>query len=300
MRCLTPITLRNQNLSEQIKFGGRYRLVPCGKCEACIDTKRKEWLNRLKQEAKHAFSSYFITLTYADYALPRNSLGYPCFSKRDVQLFMKRLRRDIERKCNDGFPINVRYFIISEYGSKFGRPHYHGILFNVPFDENETWRLVEKSWSNGRISCTPCCPERIGYCANYMYGKSEHMPDLIADDDNKIIMLSSRRPGIGSSYLTPDVISWHHDKLRNWYQDDNVKYALPRYWKDKIFDDIQKLAIFKENQKRIKEEELEELAERLEWYQKYGYNVPTPTDQRKATLSKILIVLDLIVYFCEI
>ena len=54
------------------------------------------------------------------------------------QLFMKRLRILLERM---GFDVayKLRYFIVSEYGSpeKTFRPHYHGILWNFPYlDDN--------------------------------------------------------------------------------------------------------------------------------------------------------------------
>lgn len=100
--------------------------VPCGRCAACLEARRNEWCKRLQLEAiSHAVNS-FCTLTYDDKHLPSDRLA----SKSDVQKFLKRFRHAQRDYCVPCFD-NFAYFIASEYGSKFGRPHYHGILFGV-------------------------------------------------------------------------------------------------------------------------------------------------------------------------
>ena len=130
MKCLHPLTLKNED-PKLIEIYGAYREVPCGKCEACIDKQRKEWYIRIKEEAEHSYNSWFVTLTYDECSLPRNSLGFPTFHKKDVQDFLKRLRYHLSKVDIDYTYLPFRYFIIGEYGSKFGRPHYHCIFFNV-------------------------------------------------------------------------------------------------------------------------------------------------------------------------
>ena len=85
-------------------------MVPCGKCAACLTNKRKEWTFRLNQELHVSSSSFFITLTYDDEHIPVTEEGLPTFSKRDIQLFIKRLRKNTNRK--------ISYYIVSEYGEK--------------------------------------------------------------------------------------------------------------------------------------------------------------------------------------
>ena len=72
------------------------------------------------------YKGAFVTLTYAD--APSHVI------KSDVQKFLKRFRQ-IPRDY--GFPLpDFKYFFCAEYGSKFGRPHYHGLLFGVdPFED---------------------------------------------------------------------------------------------------------------------------------------------------------------------
>lgn len=52
--------------------------------------------------------------------------------KRDIQLFFKRLRKTLTKKFNKNG--KIRYFVVSEYGSINGRPHYHGFIW-TDFEE---------------------------------------------------------------------------------------------------------------------------------------------------------------------
>lgn len=67
--------------------------------------------------------SSFLSLTYSDEFLPAGNT----LVKRDLQLFMKRLRKE----RGDG----VRFIACGEYGDTTLRPHYHIILFNVGFSD---------------------------------------------------------------------------------------------------------------------------------------------------------------------
>lgn len=119
-----------------------FMAVACGKCSICKDKKAKEWSTRAMCEAQTSMSPpIFFTLTYNDYCLPRNGVR-----KGAMQRFMKRFRINVERYCK--FKTNIRYFICAEYGSKTKRPHYHGILWNLPLlNEKHLDELVDKSWS---------------------------------------------------------------------------------------------------------------------------------------------------------
>lgn len=93
--------------------------------------------------------------------------GKPCFCKRDIQLFLKRLRSSVKQKYNisDG----IKYFIVSEYGGQFGRPHYHGIFYNLPphlnlIQQNE---LIQDNWKNGFVSVFATTPKCLGYVCKY-------------------------------------------------------------------------------------------------------------------------------------
>lgn len=97
-----------------------YRLlkVPCGQCIGCRLEKSRKWAMRCVYEASLHEENSFLTLTYAPEHLPENGT----LLKRDLTLFLKRLRKAYSGKC-------IRYFGCGEYGDKFARPHYHLILF---------------------------------------------------------------------------------------------------------------------------------------------------------------------------
>lgn len=65
-------------------------------------------------------------------------------SKRDMQLFMKRLRKVLKRYTDE----KVRYYIVAEYGPKTFRAHYHLLLFyDDPRTQAAIRRAVLHAWS---------------------------------------------------------------------------------------------------------------------------------------------------------
>lgn len=264
MECIAPIRIRSRTPSE-FRTYGEFHYVPCGRCPACIDNKRNQWIARIKMEEKNSFSAYFVTLTYAEEYLPRNKYGNPCFSKRDFQLFMKRLRKALSIKTD--IPVNIRHFTVGEYGSQFGRPHYHSILFNLP-SFGDTWRLISKCWPYGRISVSLLNGRRIGYVCNYMYGKSD-MPNYQITDDNKLPFMCSKRPGIGSNYNSEAVRQWHVNHLdKPFMRVDGQFYSLPRYYLDKIFDEKQL-----KRYKILKQLYIKQLLESEDYHKYHGEDV---------------------------
>lgn len=123
--------------------------VPCGHCDGCMKDKVNDLFVRLYFEwircvdAKNG-SVWLGTLTYEDSQLPRTEDGVPCFDKRHVQLFFKRLRKRSDLK--------FKVFYVTEYGGEFGRPHYHFILFVEDFlsSDSNKFRLLQwvaESWT---------------------------------------------------------------------------------------------------------------------------------------------------------
>lgn len=94
-------------------FQGQF---PCGQCMPCRIARTSEWVTRMLDESEGK-DSCFITLTYGEGNLPENGT----LVKRDLQLFIKRLRKFVE-------PVKIKYFACGEYGSKNDRPHYHLIV----------------------------------------------------------------------------------------------------------------------------------------------------------------------------
>lgn len=196
--------------------------VPCGKCLPCLSNKRADWSFRLGIEHRYSKSSYFVTLTYSPKFLPEHGV-----SKRHVQLFMKRLRKKSQAK--------IRYYLVGEYGSLTGRPHYHIILFN--FDGHE--KHIQSAWSTrsnepfGTVHIGRVTQASIMYCTKYVIQRVYMVPK----DMSKPFAVMSRSFGIGLWYLTDSMLEWHRAGKRNYTMLHGEKRRLPRYYKDKIWYD---------------------------------------------------------------
>lgn len=216
--------------------------VPCGSCIPCLKRRQSDWTFRLTEELKVSSSCFFITLTYdestvptvmtSDFPLAQDPFPTRVLCKRDVQLWMKRFRKMIS-------PHRIRFFLCGEYGSKTLRPHYHAIIFNFP-DSQELRSSLERSWSKGFITISPVTPARIAYVAKYVSCTS-FLPRRLKDKRYRPFILCSRHPAIGSNYLSDDKIHYHRETLRAYSVDHSGrKTPLPRYYRDRIFDDQMK------------------------------------------------------------
>lgn len=206
MKCISPVYVSKVRT-----------FVPCGKCAFCIKKSIDAWCLRLAHEMEVSSSAFFITLTYDNEHLPPGEE----VSKRDLQLFIKRLR-----KVNPG----IRYFAIGEYGTEKGRPHYHAVIFNlINLD------LITNSWTDhnghplGHIVGDRATMGRIRYMVEYM---------ALPQKENgkaKAFRIMSRRPGIGFSYVKKWA-GFHKARSDSVIYQFSTPNAMPRYYKDKIYN----------------------------------------------------------------
>lgn len=83
----------------------------------------------------------------------------------DQNLFFKRLRKLIAEKYDE----KICYYLVSEYGGRTYRPHWHGLLFfNSDSLTSSICELVSKSWSYGRTDCSLSRGSAAGYVASYI------------------------------------------------------------------------------------------------------------------------------------
>ena len=234
MNCPNPIRVRTYPVDA---FGVKSRrpvftFVPCGKCIVCLSRRKSDWIFRLKQELKQSFSSYFVTLTYSPDFLPVNSFVIPVLVKSHLQKFMKVLRSRFTGA-------NIRFFGVGEYGSKTLRPHYHLLLFNVPYHA-DLHDVIFKSWKFGHIQIGTVQDSSISYVCKYVLGGTL-LPELSTLFDEydvpKPFMLCSRRPAIGYGYISESTIKYHHDNSTVYTVQDGKRVPLPRYLRRKIFDE---------------------------------------------------------------
>lgn len=91
----------------------------------------------------------------ADDGLP--AFGYAC--KRDYQLFLKKLRAKIKYYCDE----DVRFFLVSEYGPKTYRPHFHVLIwFNSKKHSPVCNPIVVKVGSTA-LSITPLAATSVAH-----------------------------------------------------------------------------------------------------------------------------------------
>lgn len=185
--------------------------IPCGKCIGCRMEKARQWGIRCLHEAKMWRDNSYVTLTYATENLPPGG----SLELRDVQLFMKRLRKARE-------PNKIRFFLGGEYGDDNGRPHYHALLFNCGFGDRVfignnsrgeplyTSSELSDLWPHGFHTIGAVTFDSAVYCAKYALKKvtGDRAVDhyCVYDENGECFdrrpefAVMSRRPGIGATY----------------------------------------------------------------------------------------------------
>lgn len=190
--------------------------LPCGGCLGCRLVQRQAWALRCQLELVDHPHAIFATATYSDDNLPLT------LSKRDLQLWIKRLRKTYK----------FRFFATGEYGERTSRPHYHAIMFGI--SELETPRL-EKTWGQGHVRVYPATPANIAYTAGYCQKKIDYKRfphEKIEPTTGEVyewqppFITMSKNPGLGhkaKKYLE----SW-----RLYAVKDGHKMPVPRYLHD--------------------------------------------------------------------
>lgn len=225
-RCITPF-YKKDNKNEHIPF-------PCGKCPPCMKRRTSGWSFRLVKHGEQMKNALFVTLTYDTDYVPITEKGYMTLDKTDLQKFFKRLRKINNEK--------ISYYAVGEYGSQSFRPHYHIILFNASIKNVESaWSLDNKPL--GHVHFGNVSDASIGYTLKYM-SKSKQIPLHKNDDRKKEFSLMSKK--LGANYLTEKMIQWHKQNLKERMyvpMKDGRKIAMPRYYKDKMYNEEEKKKI---------------------------------------------------------
>lgn len=183
--------------------------IPCSQCVGCRLEYSRQWAVRCVLESKLHKDNCFVTLTYKD--MPGKSLDMTSLNKRDLQLFLKRVRK----RYGEG----IRFYAAGEYTVKF-RPHFHILFFGLDFVDKTYWSLapsgeklyrsveLEKLWTHGFSSIGSVTFESAGYVARYTMKKVSGIPE---NDRAKEVIESngllpefvqmSRRGGIGRAWF---------------------------------------------------------------------------------------------------
>lgn len=220
--CISPIRIRHPTENKFLD-------VPCGRCPECLKKRRQDWVLRNSVEFENCSSAIFVTLTYDDKHLPiADCSGYMSLRKRDLQLFFKRLRKQIA-------PHEIRYFACGEYGSKGGRPHYHILLYNFPMSEYKIDDVINKAWSMSSIGAYfgTVTGASISYVCKYtLKQQGLHYKHRGIE---RPFMLCSRRPAIGANVKQSTFDRWIDDGCI--HAENGVIKRLPRYYKEKYYSE---------------------------------------------------------------
>lgn len=219
----------------------------CGACPECLRKRANVWALRSVYEAKlHAYNC-MVTLTYDSYIHDCNGnvvgerVSDFSVCKRDVQLFIKRLRKWYFKE----YGLTLKYFCGAEYGKRTHRAHYHLILFNVrfpdlvPYKRSKRGNQIYKSailtnlWNNGI-----CTVDSINinsavakYCTKYCAKERSDDTFMLASQKIGFNALLSDFNGIsyfveGREYPIPRFI-WQYyisEKYKNSCVDFTYKY----------------------------------------------------------------------------
>jgi hypothetical protein len=222
MKCDTPFWVLPKAAFEKVP-------VPCGRCPPCKLRRVNSWAYRLYQQQKISDYSHFITLTYNTNTVPISHNGFMTLVKKDIQNFFKRLRKNTQNT-------NIKYYACGEYGTKNNRPHYHAIVFNVQNEQDfaDAWTLEGNMI--GSIHIGKVESDSIAYTLKYI-DKSTYIKKHSRDD--RISEFSLMSKNIGVNYLTDEIIQYHKNDMRRLFitKEGGHKIALPRYYRQKIYND---------------------------------------------------------------
>ncbi|QCS37073.1 replication initiation protein [Tortoise microvirus 49] len=242
---------------------GRFIDIPCGKCLECQKTRQRNTVIRLREEFKDTSNkmAMFFTLTYEEENVPIATYEVKSFDawnegktvtcrvlyRRDVQLFVKRVRKYCEDHMNG---MKIRVFYCGEYGPKTLRPHYHGIIFFPEFvDAYKFKSVLQSKWSKGYVTAKKCDDNASFYVSKYTNA-------VVANSDFFRNLPREFRPfrvspkHMGLAYLTEAKIKYFREQydLNNYeaicytfiIKDKPVRVPLPPPFLKKIFHPMEK------------------------------------------------------------
>ena len=251
-----------------------YIEIPCGKCEHCRLTYSKEWMQRCMLEEKAWQHNEMLTLTYDEQHVPKAQgidlrtgevLEVNTLCKKDVQDFLKRLRFHWSKKYGED---NIRFYMCGEYGEKFGRPHYHLLMFNFNVRDKKEYKksqkgfqmyhsqIIEDIWGKGHIELNAITPETCAYVARYVLKKQKggDAKDYYKSQGKVPEYTNcSRRPGIGFDYYNQNKDKiYEYDKIF-LLNNKGLQKLKPAKYYDRLFDaeDTDTMTKIKEGRKRL-------------------------------------------------
>lgn len=257
MACYHPLTAYLSGHQTNNKTGKSYRRVsfketdehdrqvslPCGQCIGCRLERSRQWAMRCMHEAQLHENNCFITLTYNDENYPTNG----SLTKDHFQKFLKRFRRAIA-------PAKIRYYMAGEYGTNFGRPHFHACIFGYDFHDKKLHQRttsgsliyrsqeLEKLWTYGYSSVGDVTFESAAYVARYIMQKQTGRdvdPNHYTYCDIQTGELIKILPEYNNMSLKPGIgADWYKKYKNDVYPHDYVELRGQKIKPPKFYDKL--------------------------------------------------------------
>lgn len=238
--CLNTRIIRNRHYSPTLKNKGIVPIaiderlkgveIPCGWCSECARSKRKEWRQRLKEEAissEYGYG-YFATLSISEEKM--DELVKIAGTEEANEIARIAVRRFTER-WRKKYRRTIRHWAVTELGgNSTERLHLHAVLWVSKEEAREVGRI----WGYGNVWIERSRGEATGaYVVKYL---------CKVDAKHKGFrgrMFTSKN--IGAGYLISERARknrYRGSKTYLKYEDGrNKKEALANYYKRKMYSD---------------------------------------------------------------
>lgn len=226
-----------------------YIKVPCGRCLSCRKKAASAWLLRLRYEGLRSIEEHHLVPLAVDLDFAPEYYTLACKNPSVfVRNFIDAVRHAPGVRNN---PIRFKYFAISEHGRLHGRFHIHALFFSYPGEI----RYICHYWKYGRCVVRPISGDKgYEYRVKYLFKEAAESRTL-SSKPRKLYTPSEYEarpgriwcsPGLGAYYIK--VCASNHilspTSIRVEYIDHNNRVKiLPRYLRDKIFNEQQLAAI---------------------------------------------------------
>jgi len=175
-----------------------------------------------------------------------------------AQGYIKRLRITQER-CksvlwehfyNSLLPSDkMKYFLVGEYGERFGRPHLHMIVFNG------CRKLIDECWGFGDVQVKECTSETIAYCTKYMDKWRDKKQDWSKPKEFNV-----QSEGLGKAFAERMAKFYKENLEINFCMNGKgIMIPMPRYLRYKMLSEYEidtQIGIINKTMKKLEAEEM--------------------------------------------
>lgn len=223
--------------------------IPCRSCTNCRIDMANSLIDRCEYEYMDKGCGAFVTFTYNDVSVHRNSFinshtgeYTSSISYKDGKDMLNRLNKLVHKEykrlvkatglkyqplCNPDY----KYVLTHEYGDKNNRPHIHALFFGLDFAICE--RLFWRAWQfQGNVEVGAIRNGGIAYCVKYIgFQTFGLLKRLLYKYNHLLAPRSTHSLGLGSGLYTSQL---DYIKKTGSYRWHGVDKPVPTYYKNKF------------------------------------------------------------------